>query len=196
MSGRAVPNVGPIRQEDIPSTIEFVSKQTGVVFTDLHPLGSVGKVPVSGDIDLAISNRTYNSAWIHSRLEEKVGESNCVYNRGTGVCSYAVPICGSAKNGLTQVDLMFVDNIDWAKFAYFSDPNSKYKGAVRTMLLMGIVATMNSNGIDYFRYDDSGQLLVRAGSTFDLNRGIRRIFQYRPKRKNGSGYLKSMLTVS
>lgn len=197
MSGRAVPGVSPINREDIPDTIEFVSQLTDIPVEDLHPLGSACKVPVSGDLDLGVCNLVYNANETHAYLVSVLGEERCTYNKGTGVRSYPIEIGGNPGKGLVQVDLIYASNIEWVKFAYFSDPaNSKYTGAVRTMLLMGVAATINQPEIDYFKYDNKGRLLVRAGWTFDLNDGLRRIFQYRKKKKSGKGYLASLTTVS
>lgn len=198
MSGRAVPNVSPINREDIPDTIEFVSQLTDIPVEDLHPLGSVCKVPTSGDLDLGVCSLVHNADEIHNYLISVLGEQSCTYNKGTGVRSYSIEIGGDISKGFVQADLIYTPNIEWVKFAYFSDPTkSKYKGAIRTMLLMGIAATINQLEIDYFKYDNKGRLMVRAGRVFDLNNGLRRIFQYRKKKKKSrKGYLKSMTTVT
>ena len=196
MSGRAVPNVGPIQREDIPGTLVYLNQLTSIPVEDMHLLGSAGKVPVSGDLDIAVSSQLWDASALHDYLCSVYGAEKCVYNKGTGVHSYPIEICGDLSKGIVQVDLMYVPNPKWAEFAYFSDPSSKYKGAIRTMLLMGVTATHNDPDIDYFEYDDDGQLMIRAGSTFDLNLGMRQIFQYRKKKKKGGGYLKSMTTVT
>jgi len=187
-----------INKLDIPSTITAISKVTNIPENDLFPLGSVGKTETSGDIDLGVDINKYDQKTIHQLMVDVLGESKCVYNYGTKVASYAFPISGNFDNGLVQVDLMYVANPNWATFSYHSpDTTSKYKGAVRSILLMATATTFNEPGIDYFKVDNiTHDLLIRAGRTLDLNVGLRRIFQYRPKSKKGDKYLKTMKSIT
>ena len=186
-----------VKREDIPATVQLVSQMSGIPAEDLQPLGSVGKTPDSGDIDLAVDINKYDAEDIHKQMCAQLGEDYCVYNKGTKVASYAFPIAGDESKGLVQVDLMFVPNPHWAKFSYHSPGgDSQYKGAVRTMLLMGVAASYQEPGTDHFEFDpNTGDILIRAGRTLDLNSGLRRIFQYRPKDKKGVKYLKTMKTI-
>lgn len=183
-----------IQQDDVVPTIKYISRITGIPIEDLHPVGSTGKMYVSGDIDLAIDER-YSSAHIRDAL--KRNNISGVRNAGTNVDSYPIPICGDTERGLVQVDFMFTSSPEWAKFAYYTgEMDSHYKGAVRTILLQAIATSINDPDIDYFEYDKDGQLMIRMGRVFDLNTGLRRIFQYRPERKDGKGYLKRMQSIS
>lgn len=198
--GYALKNTGVtrIKREDIPATVQHVSQVSGIPIEDLHPLGSVGKTPDSGDIDLAVDSSKYDGQKIHDHLIKQLGEENGTYNKGTKVASYAFPIANDQSKGLVQVDLMFTANTDWAKFSYHSPgTESKYKGAIRNILLMGVASSYAEEGTDYFEYDPTtGDLMIRAGRTMDMNVGLRRIFQHRPKKKRGEGYLKSMKTIT
>lgn len=197
--GNALKGVGVerIQREDIPATVQLVSQITGIPTEDLHPLGSVGKSPDSGDIDLGIDQNKYNPEDVHKRMCAELGEEMCTYNKGTNIASYAFPIAGDQSKGLVQVDLMYTSNPKWATFSYHSPgTDSQYKGVVRTLLLVGVASTYHETGTDHFEFDPtSGDLIVRAGRTLDLNKGLRRIFQYRPKDKKGERYLKSMKTI-
>jgi len=184
-----------IRREDIPATIKYVSKLSGIPVRDLKPLGSVGKSATSGDVDLAVDAKAYNSERVHTKMVKALGDENAHMNKGTRVNSYAVPIAGIGDKKV-QVDLMFADNVDWAQFAYYSaGEGSKYKGAIRTILLTSVAGALNEPGTDHFEYDDNGELTIRAGRSVDLNKGMRRIFQHRPKKKSGEGYLKTMKSI-
>lgn len=189
-------NTKYVHCDDIPSTLTYVSKLTGIPKNDLHKIGSTGKKQYSGDIDLAIDCNKYAMSDINQIIQDQIGKENCYLNKGTQIASYVIPIAGDQEKGNVQVDLMFTPNIEWAKFSYHSEgEKSKYKGAIRTILLKAIATTIHEPDKDYFEYD--GDLLtVRSGRTFDLNKGLRRIFQYRPNKKDGSGYLKNMKTVS
>ena len=116
------------------------------------------------------------------------------FNKGNMIGSYLVPIEGDASNGSVQVDLMFVPSIPWAKFSYFSPGDkSEYKGSVRTCLLMGIAAAFEHPEYTYFK-NEAGLLTFRCGLTFDLNEGLRTIYQCRKTNKNGD-YLSTLKTI-
>lgn len=186
-----------IKRADIPATIKHASELSGVPVKDLHKLGSTGKTPDSGDIDLGVDVHKYDAERIHARMISKLGDKGGVFNKGTKVGSYAVPIKGNPEKGLVQVDFMYTPNTEWAKFAYHSEgEGSKYKGAVRTILLMAVAAGLQEAGTDHFEFDpDSGDMIIRAGRTLDLNTGLRRIFQHRPRNKKGTAYLKTMKSI-
>lgn len=197
MGGYATKEAGttPVIQQDIPKVIELISRFSSVDVEDLHPLGSTGKAPWSSDVDLAVDRNVYDPEMVKQSMS-LAGPYILDFKdmSGLGVQSYAIDVDGQA----VQVDLMFVDNLEWAKFAYWSPAaiESNYKGAVRTMLLMGVAAMILQPTIDHFTYDADGQLIVRVGRTLDLNKGLRRIFQYRPIRKSGTGFVKTMKTTT
>jgi len=197
--GAALAKAGVIRinRQDIPMTIDYVSQISGIPKEDMNPLGSTGKMPTSGDIDLAIDISQHNAKEVHQRMARQLQDDEAVYNPGTKVGSYAIPIAGDREKGLVQVDFMYVKNPEWAKFAFFSAGNeSRYKGTIRTELIRGVAAALNVPGIDHFEYDDEGQLLIRVGRTMDRAEGLKRILQHRPAKKHGQGYIKTMKTLS
>ncbi len=198
--GNALKEVGVVRisKSDIPATILYISQLSGVLVTDLFPLGSTGKTANSGDIDLAIDINKYDYKTIHAVLTSILGEQNTTYNPGTKVGSYAVPIAGDIHNGRVQVDFMYVPNPIWAQFSYASPGDaSEYKGAVRRILLQSVASSLNQKNIDVFLYDKcTNELVIRVGRTFDMNLGLKRIFQIRPKRVKGTGYVSTMKTVT
>ena len=183
-----------IHNADIPATIKYFSQISGIPVRDLHAIGTTGKTPSSGDVDLAIDASKYDVDMIHQKIMNALNNEG-VMNSNNKIASYAVPIRGKDGKGKVQIDMMFGGNPDWMKFAYHSEgEGSKYKGAVRNILLSSVAAAMNQPGTDYFEFDND-QLVIRAGRTVDLSAGLRRIFQYRPKSKRGEGYLKSMKAI-
>lgn len=183
-----------VNKADIPGTIKHVSALSGIPVRDLHAIGSVGKVNTSGDIDLAVDSEKYDPEFMHDKMMKAFNDEG-VYNKGTKVASYAVPIKGDEKNGKVQVDFMYTDNVDWAKFAYHSEgEGSRYKGAVRAILMMSVAAILNEPGTDHFEFDGE-DLIIRAGRTVDLSAGLRRIFQHRPMNKKGTARLKGMKSI-
>lgn len=196
--GNALKDVGVqrIKRGDIASTIAYVAKIAGIPKKDLHKIGSTGKLPDSGDIDLAVDTNTHDPDHIHQKLIAKVGEERSIVNKGLKVSSYAIPIRGKETNGLVQVDLMYTPNIDWAKFSYHSEgSDSKYKGAVRNRILRGVAAAIQQKGTDYFEYADDGTIKIRAGRSLEPSTGLKRIFQHRTDRQDGKGLTKTMKSI-
>lgn len=198
--------VGRIDKKYIPSTVEFVGKIAGIPKRDLHQLGSTGKNPTSGDIDIGVDLTKYDPADIHRRIMMRIGDDKYHHNAGSKVHSYAIPIVKRIGDefvevgGNVQVDMIYTPSIEWAKFSHhsegFGSAQTSYKGAVRTILLKAVAALYEEPGIDYMAFDPhTGDLLIRVGRTFDLQRGLRRIFQYRPLRKDSNEYAKTMRTV-
>jgi hypothetical protein len=197
--GYALKSVGVqrISRCDISATIQYVSLLSGIPLVDMIPLGSTGKTHTSGDIDVAIDINKYDRIEVHNNMERLLGSDKCKYNPGTKVGSYAIPIKGNPELGLVQVDLMFVPNVKWAEFTYYSPGDqSSYKGAIRRMLLQSVASTIDEEGTDIFVYDPvTNDLMVRIGRTMDMNLGLKRIFQMRPMKKRGGGYLSTIKTV-
>lgn len=186
---------GRIKREDIPGTIKYVSDLLSIPRQDLHIIGSTTKIADSGDIDLGVDLNKYNPEHIDKVL--KAHGYNGKYNKSTKVGSYSVPVKGEKGKGYVQVDFMFTTNPDWAKFAYHSaGEGSRYKGAVRTVLLSAAAAVINEPGTDYFEHQPDGELTARVGRSLDLHQGLVRKYQYRPKKVSGEGYLKAMKSVS
>lgn len=190
--------VQPIRKEYIRDTIEHFCQMADIYERSI--VGSAGAVVnVVNDIDLAVRSEQYTLEVIHNRLINILGEENCVINLGTKIGSYAVPIGGGKGGGIygkVQVDLMFVSNLDWAEFIYYSPGNrSRYKGSVRAILLSAVAASICDVSRDFFSYDNS-ELIARAGWTIDPNVGMKRIFQIRPNKIHGSGYVKQMKNIT
>lgn len=183
-----------IKKDDIESTIAHVASVTGIPKEDLIPLGTVGKTTTSGDIDLAVDMNRFNPEHIDKVLQsQQIGGE---YKKSNRVGSYAIPIKGDPNNGYVQVDLMFTTNPKWAEFSYYSaGEGSRFKGAVRTSLLAAVASVLNEPGKDHVQYLPHGELAVRVGRTLDLPSGLKRVYQYRPKKVAGDGYVKSMKSV-
>ena len=201
MGGYAIRGISvlPIPKENISHMINTVATLAHIPVDALIPVGSTGKKSVSNDIDLVLDSSIVDSEEINGRLSKVL--PTITFNKGTGIGSYPVPFVYSPDQEMSapfgQVDLIFTPNVSWAKFAYDSPEQTQsiFKGAVRTMLLMGVASIISEPGYDD-AYHVNSQLVGRVGRTFDLNKGLRRIFQFRPKRKDGKGYLKTLKTVS
>ena len=193
-SGKAVKGVDRINQENVKDTLKSIS--TGIVKVlkitdkDTGLLGSTGKKKPggsSGDIDMAIdANKVLRANGIQLADElfdfiankvKKISKTT-VSNKGTGVISLEWPIAntdGKQKNKKVQLDLMIVDNLDLAKFNFWSpsEEQSKWKGIYRNILLSSMASAMNFETLEK-GYDENG---VEVPTLFrrnfiDLKRGL------------------------
>lgn len=191
-------NTERANQSDIKGALEFVSKAIGVPYETLKRdlLGSteltlLGKKKDSGDIDIAFSVKDADAESIDEKMRAATnGEGG--YNKGTRVGSYAVPVNGKK----VQVDLMFVNDKDWAKFMYHSSQGngSKYPGAVRNILLFTALTKRQVPGEDFVLRDDEGNVLARASRSIKMDTGMERLFKVAKKSKTG-GYSKTLEKV-
>ena len=183
-----------IHNAEIPATIKHFSKISGIPVRDLHSVGTTGKTPSSSDIDLAVDASKYDMEIVHNKIMGELGDEGTL-NKASKVASYAVPIRGKDDREKVQVDLMYGGNPEWIKFAYHSEgAGSKYKGAIRSILLSAVAAAINKKGMDHMEFDGD-DLTIRAGRTVELATGLQRTFQYRSKNKDGKGYGTKMNSI-
>lgn len=129
-----------INQADVEPTVRFLEKITGIPHFE-HALGTTGKTPTSGDLDIGIPPGITKeqlvaklSAWCSQHNEDAAA---CIKKSGISV-HFKTPIGGSPERGYVQTDFMFVANLEFAKFAMAADPHSKYRGAHKQILLSSI----------------------------------------------------------
>jgi hypothetical protein len=140
-----------IKQAEIPATIRWLESVTGL---DLHGerdrntgyptkwLGSTGKRPDSGDLDLAVVASDITKPELKSALEQFVQQNkqdarDFVRLSGEAV-HFKTPIGGDARNGFVQTDFMFMPDINWGSFILSGGQDSAYKGMIRNVLLSSI----------------------------------------------------------
>jgi len=145
-----VPLTQRIKQEDIPATVQWLEAVTGLDLTGpedpttgypSHWLGSTGKKPDSGDLDLAVDTSTISKAELAAKLTQFVqsqGQDPREFVKAAGEVHFRTPIAGDANNGFVQTDFMFFPNVDWGIFYYSSGPDSAYKGMNRAILMSSI----------------------------------------------------------
>ncbi len=128
-----------INRSDVVPTVRWLETVTGLSLTD-NMLGSTGRNPTSGDLDLAVDPKfkeTLVSKLQSWAADNKVDARNYIRKSGVSM-HFRTPILGDADNGFVQTDFMFGDT-DWMKFAmHGGEPNSKFKGLHRAILLSSI----------------------------------------------------------
>ena len=199
--GNAVKGSVRINQENVKDTLKSISigivRVLKITDKDTGLLGSTGKKRPggsSGDIDMAIdANKVLRANGIQLADElfdfiaNKVGRisKTTVSNKGTGVISLEWPIAntdGKQKNAKVQLDLMIVDNLDLAKFNFWSpsEEQSKWKGIYRNILLSSMASAMNFETLEKGFDADNIEVPVLFRRNFiDLKRGLVRGLQTR-----------------
>lgn len=151
-----VPATQRINKQDVPATVKWLESVLGM---DLHGeddaatgypsrwLGSTGKTPTSGDLDIAIDINDASKEAIAAKLTQYVqsqGQDPRDFVRKGGEVHFKTPIAGNAANGFVQTDFMFFPNVDWGTFFYAGGTDSAYKGMIRNVLMSSLA---KSNGL-------------------------------------------------
>jgi hypothetical protein len=138
-----------INRQDVPATVQWIEQVTGIDFTsevgeDGIPtrwLGSTGKAPSSGDLDLAVDLNEISKeqlAGILSQFVQSQGLDPREYVVKKGEVHLKTPIAGDANRGFVQTDFMFFPNLDWGQFFYGGGTDSAYKGMNRNVLMSSV----------------------------------------------------------
>ena len=134
-----------IKLEDIPATVAWLEKVSGIAFPTNTWLGSTGKKATSGDLDLQVdANTTDKNSLVQILLSAGVAKTD-IKKSGDSVHVKA-PIAGEPSNGFAQADLMFTDDPAWQSFAMSgSGEGSVLPGMARHIILSSIVAELQPN---------------------------------------------------
>jgi hypothetical protein len=190
--GLSIENAQPIRG-DLAVTVsnEIINKLKTQFPVEMSALGSVGKKgknQTCGDIDIAIE---YEWEKYEDVLNYVKSTFNCPVgniNQKLHVFNIGYTYTDDGKEKLVQVDFMFTDNVEFAKFAYnspdFTKNESKYKGMYQSALLMAIISNTpvvealgEEYTDEYFTKDDydgsyDGQLKSFWKLYLDQNKGL------------------------
>lgn len=139
MGGNAFPNVGAIAKAEIEPTLDKIYDDLKIPYNTLI-LGSVGKKPFSGDIDIAVDVPDVDQPEFIKQLRAYFGHNN-VKKIGQ-VCSTFTDIQGydssletdRKRTGVIQVDFIF-GSLEWLGFFYHAPSDSKLKGVHRNIAI-------------------------------------------------------------
>jgi hypothetical protein len=135
------PRTQRINRADVPATIHWIEQVTGIEFAKDRWLGSTGKKPTSGDLDLAVDLNEVSKeqlAGILTQFVQSQGLDPREYVVKKGEVHLCTPIAGDANRGFVQTDFMFFPNLDWGGFYYSGGEDSEYKGMNRNVLMSSI----------------------------------------------------------
>jgi hypothetical protein len=181
MGGNAFKNLElrRIKREEIPATLQDIARVLGkygltMDYLKNNLMGSTGKKPDSGDIDIAVDEKSMDLHDILPSLRSYLGDDQIV-SKGLkgGQVNTAWPIQGDEKKGLIQVDFIS-GNPEWLKFSHHSPGEKSAYPGVYISTAMGVLAKMNK---DYEAHDDAGERTARVGLQYDLERGLHRSWQ-------------------
>jgi hypothetical protein len=130
-----------INQADVPATVAWGEKITGLQFPKERWLGSTGRKATSGDLDLAVDTAETSKENLAAQLtqwaqSQKLDPREWV--RKSGEVHLRTPIAGDPRRGYVQTDFMFLPNVDWGTFFYAGGEDSDYKGMIRNVLMSSL----------------------------------------------------------
>jgi hypothetical protein len=130
-----------INQADVAATIAWVEQVTGIKFPQDRWLGSTGRKPTSGDLDLAVDLGETTKEQVAAGLTQwatSQGLDPRDWVRKSGEVHLKTPISGDPKKGFVQTDFMFFPDLDWGTFYYGGTEGSAFKGMNRNVLMSSI----------------------------------------------------------
>lgn len=134
-----------INRADVIPTVAWLEKITGLPLQD-GMLGTTGRKDTSGDLDLAVDNRSITKDQLVAKLAEvakKMGiEPKDVIKKSGISVHFRTPISGDPKKGHVQADFMFTDDPEWTKFAAAASGTSQYKGSHKHVVMSSIAKAM------------------------------------------------------
>lgn len=142
-SGRALTQ--RINQTDVKSTIAWLEQLTGLELQDAT-VGSTGRKPTSGDLDLAVDATVVSKEQLIARLTQWArshGLNPEDWIRKSGISVHLkTPINGRPDQGYVQTDFMFLKDVPFSKFILSAPTDSNWKGQDRNVLINSIAKSM------------------------------------------------------
>ena len=143
-----------INQSDVPATVQWLEQLTGIEFPRDRWLGSTGKTPTSGDLDMAVDLSEISKDQLAAKLTQWAvshNENPKDWVKKSGEVHLKTPIAGRPELGYVQTDFMFFPNLDWGSFYYAGGEDSAYKGMVRNVLMSSLAKAqglkIGANGV-------------------------------------------------
>jgi hypothetical protein len=193
-------NTTRANKKDILIAVKLVAKALGINENELKDdvLGSsritmLGKKKDSGDVDIAYKLKDNESEEDVDKKMRQAFSGEGKLNKGLRVGSYAVPVGGDKK---IQVDILFVDNKDWAKWIFHTDEDSKYNSSIRNELILAALAYSQKPGSEFVLRDADGKPYARASYSIRFGDGMKKLFKSAKYNEKNKRFNKSMQTVT
>lgn len=134
-----------INQTDVKPTIAWLEQLTGLELQD-NALGSTGRKPTSGDLDLAVDANQVTKDQLYAKLSQWAASHGLKpedYVRKSGISVHLkTPINGRPDQGYVQTDFMFLKDVPFSKFILSAPGDSKYRGVDRNILINSMAKSM------------------------------------------------------
>jgi hypothetical protein len=185
------PLTGRINQSDVPATVAWLEQLTGIEFPRERWLGSTGKAPTSGDMDLAVDANEVSKEQLAANLTQWIVSHKlppAEWIKKGGEVHLRTPIQGRPELGYVQTDFMFFPNLDWGTFYYNQGAGSAYKGMNRAVLMSSIakhyglklgangVFSRASNQLITMDPDEAARMILGSRATRDNLSTVETIF--------------------
>ena len=135
-----------INQTDVAPTLAWLDMMLPGLDLQNNTLGSTGKKPTSGDLDLAVDASQVSKEQLVTRLTQWAtshGLKPDDYVKKSGISvHFKTPIGGNPNSGYVQTDFMFLTNVPFSKFILSAPGDSNYGGSDRNVLLNSIAKSM------------------------------------------------------
>jgi hypothetical protein len=134
-----------INQTDVKPTIAWLEQLTGMNLQDAT-LGSTGRKPTSGDLDLAVDANEFTKEQMVAQLTQwaqlnKLKPEEYIRKSGISV-HFKTPINGRPDQGYVQTDFMFLKDVPFSKFILSASADSAYRGQDRNVLMNSVAKSM------------------------------------------------------
>jgi hypothetical protein len=187
MGGNAFSKTQSVPIDRIPGTLKIVTKRIGEF--KYKTLGSTGKKPLSGDIDIAVPSADWTIDSLSAVLVKAMGEENVKVQSQFNQIYTRVPISG-IKHKFCQVDFMIGDPVLLSFTHWAPETNtSLYSGSHRTEYLKAIAKAQSITA------SRNGRIVARVGYTLFHDRGLVYNARWCPPRKDGKGFTSTMEDV-
>ena len=199
------PLTGRINQSDVPATVAWLEQLTGIEFPREHWLGSTGKAPTSGDMDLAVDANQVSKEQLAAKLTQWIVGHKlppAEWIKKGGEVHLRTPIQGRPDLGYVQTDFMFFPNLDWGTFYYNQGAGSAYKGMNRAVLMSSLakhyglklgangVFSRTSNELLTMDPDEAARMILGPRATRDNLSTVETIFAALAKDKDREAKIK------
>jgi hypothetical protein len=134
-----------INQADVPATIKYIENVLGIDFPPERWLGSTGRKPTSGDLDLGVDLNEISKDQLATALQQIVTSQGLDPREWVvkkGEVHFKTPIAGDPDKGYVQTDFMFFPNLNWGTFYYGGAEGSAFKGMNRNVLMSSMAKAL------------------------------------------------------
>lgn len=163
-----------INRADVDPTIKWLEGILDIPLID-NKLGTTGKKPTSGDLDLAVDEDKYDKEQVYQKLKAWAKEAHPEDRLRTWVAKTGIsvhlraPINGDDSQGYVQTDLMFGDPTYMA-WSSQGEPGDQYRGQHRMILLNSIASAKGYkwSGFGGLTNRQTGKRTTNVGEIVDI----------------------------